>query len=80
MSDKLAHYQCLRSHSDVHVFVVCYADRFFDDVPKHVRDLGPWRGDCRGNVNRLKPEIRVALAQDGYVLVNAPEAVFNPEA
>ena len=79
-SNTLKHYQCLRSHRDVHVFVVCYADRFFDDVPKHVRDLGPWRGDCRGNVNRLKPEIRVALAQDGFVLVNAPEAVFNPEA
>ena len=25
------HYQVLRSHGDNHVFVLCYADRFYDD-------------------------------------------------
>ena len=80
MSDAGDHYQCLRSHGDVHLFVVCYDGRFYDDVPKAVRDLGPWRGDCRGDVVRLKAEIRATLARDGYVLVNTPSAMFRPEA
>lgn len=62
-------YQLIRSHGDVHIFVICYADRFYEDVPKAVRDLGPWRGQSRGEVDRLKPEFRLALARDLYVLV-----------
>ena len=79
MSDAPDRYQMMRSTSDVHVFVVCYADRFYDDVPKSVRDMGPWRGQARGDVTDLKPEIRVALAEDGFLLINTPEAVFEPE-
>ena len=79
MSGKLAHYQCLRSHRDVHVFVVCYTDRFYDDVPENVRDLGPWRGGYRGDVDKLKPEIRTHLERDEFFQINTPEAVFNPE-
>ena len=28
---------------------------------------------------RLKPELRLALAQTGYVLVNCPDAMYEPE-
>jgi hypothetical protein len=71
-------YQILRSRNDTHLFVVCYADRFYDDVPLAVRNRGPWAGD-RGLVQNLRPEIRLALARDCYMVVETPEAVFNPE-
>jgi hypothetical protein len=78
MSDEPAHYQRLRSRGNVHIFVICYADRFYDDVPKDVRDKGPWQGS-RGEVQNLKPMIRLALARDGYVLIETSAAIFNAE-
>ena len=80
MSDEPERYQLLRSHGDIHVFVVCYADKFYADVPYHVRRKGPWNGTGRGDVVKLKPELRAALAEARYVLVHCPEAVFKPEA
>ena len=45
MSDTPDHYQCLRSHGDVHLFVVCYADKFYAEVPytcaARDRGMGP---------------------------------------
>ena len=50
MSDEPERYQLLRSHGDIHVFVVCYADKFYADVPYHVRRKGPWNGTGRADV------------------------------
>jgi hypothetical protein len=80
MAEEPARYQMLRSHADVHVFVVCYADRFYDDVPADVRKKGPWAGNRRGDVTKLKPELRLALAQSRYVVVHCEDAVLQPEA
>ena len=80
MGDEPERYQVLRAHGDVHVFVVCYADRFYADVPYHVRRKGPWNGTGRGDVVKLKPDLRLALARDRYVVLNCPEAVLRPEA
>ena len=33
----------------------------------------------RGDVDKLKPEWRLALARDGYALVKCKLAVFKPE-
>lgn len=71
-------YQTLRSVSDHHVFVVCHDGRFYE-LPEHVRKRGPWQGQHRGEVERMKPEYRLALARDGYVLVHSELAVFKPE-
>ena len=79
MAEEPQSYQWMRSRADVHTFVVCYADRFYADVPYHVRRKGPWNG-TRGDVAKLKPDLRLALARDRYVLVNCPEPVFLPEA
>jgi hypothetical protein len=38
------------------------------------------QGQHRGEVERLKPEYRLALERDGYMLVRCEEAVFKPEA
>ena len=55
-------YQTFRSVSDVHVFVL------YDAVP---RKQCPWQGNRSGDVEALKPEYRLALARDGYMLVGA---------
>ena len=34
-------YQVMRSRNNTHLFVVCYADRFHDNVPLEVRNRGP---------------------------------------
>ena len=71
-------YQTLRSVSDHHVFVLCHAGKFYD-LPEQVRHQGPWQGMQRGEVERLKPEYRLALARDGYALVTCELALFKPE-
>ena len=63
---------------DHRLFVVCYADRFYEDVPADVRSRGPWRGE-RGEIVRLKPELRMALAEARYVVINCTDAAFEPE-
>jgi hypothetical protein len=40
-------------------------------VPDHVRHQGPWQMMQRGDIAKLKPEYRLALARDGYALVGA---------
>jgi hypothetical protein len=71
-------YQTLRSVSDNHVFVVCRDGEFYS-LPDHVRHQGAWQGMQRGEIERLKPEYRLALARDGYALVTCEHAVFKPE-
>ena len=48
-------------------------------VPPEVRKQGPWQGMHRGEIDKLKPEYRLALARDGYMLVRCDLAVFKPE-
>ena len=76
MSGEAERYQLLRSHADVHDFVLCYADRFYADVSYHLRV----KGHCSCCVAKLKPGLRLPLAEARYVLVHCPDAVFNPEA
>jgi hypothetical protein len=67
-------YQTLRSVSDHHVFVVCRRHLL---RPDHIRHQGPWQGN--GEIGRLKPEYRLALARDGCAIVKCELAVFKPE-
>ena len=74
-------YQALRSVSDVHLVFVLFDDgSFYELVPDDVRKQGPGRGRQRGDVGKLRPEYRLALARDGYALVKSELAVFKPEA
>jgi hypothetical protein len=73
-------YQAFRSVSDAHVLVLCYEGTFYESIPADVRKQGPWQGNRRGAVEALKPEHRLALALNGYVLVKCEHAVFDPEA
>jgi hypothetical protein len=77
---KMGSYQTLRSVSDHHVFVVCRDGTFYELVPEDVRHRGPWRVMHRGEIEKLRPEYRLALARDGYALVTCELALFKPEA
>ena len=72
-------YQSLRSVSNNQKFVICYDGRF-EELPDHVRHQGPWQGQQRGEIEKLKANYRRALARDGYALVTCELAVFKPEA
>lgn len=51
--------------------LICYQDRFYtEDVPPEERHQGPWQSLFRGDVTALRPEIRRALACDGYCTVD----------
>ena len=73
-------YQTLRSVSDNHVFVICKDGKFYESVPEEVRHQGPWQVNRRGEIEKLKPQYRLALARDGYALVRCEVAEFKPEA
>jgi hypothetical protein len=62
------------------VFVVCRDGAFYELVPEEVQHQGPWQMMQRGEIEKLKPEYRLALARDGYALVTCELAVFKPEA
>jgi hypothetical protein len=51
----------------------------FADLPDPVRHQGPWQVMGRGEIELLKPEFRLALARDGYLLGTCELAVFKPE-
>jgi hypothetical protein len=72
-------YQTFRSVSDNHMFVVCYDGSFYEDVLGRFGSRARGRGQHRGEVERLKPEFRLAPARDGYMLVKCDAAVFKRE-
>ena len=73
-------YQTLRSVSDVHVFVVCLADKFYEIVPDDVRKLGPWQGQHTGEMANLATQYLLDIEEQGYALARCEAAVFRPEA
>ena len=73
-------YQTFRSISDVHVFVICRDDTFYELVPDVVRKQGPWQGQHRGELANLNTQYLIDIEERGYALVRCEAAVFKPEA
>ena len=57
--------------------VICYRDRFYDDVPGYIRKRGPWQLISTGDVSDLTPAYRLALSRDGWVYVEAHPVAFS---
>ena len=55
------------------------SERRYRRVALYLDKLRRHRRGERGYIVRLKPELRLALAEAGYVLINCPDAVFDPE-
>ncbi len=71
-------YQAMRAVRDKSLHVICYEDKF-EQLPDEVRHHGLWQGLKRGNVEALKADYRLALARDGYVIVQQSVDVYAPE-
>jgi len=72
-------YEVLRSVSDKK-FHLIVREGGLATLPNDVRNRGPWQVIGRGEVTRLRPVYRLALAQDGYCLEYTELATFKPEA
>jgi hypothetical protein len=72
-------YQALCSIPNKRTHLICHVEEL-GALPAHVRQLGPWRLSCTGEIGRLKREYRRALSENGYALVRCELAVFKPEA
>lgn len=51
----------------------------FSALPDHIRQQGPWTGTFTGEVERLRPEYRLGLAHDGYVLIEGQALRWKAE-
>jgi hypothetical protein len=74
-----AQYQTLRSVSDNHLFVLCRDGEFYESVPEHVRQQGPWQSQHRGELANLNTQYLLDIEEQGYSLVRCELAVFKPE-
>ena len=72
-------YKTWRSNTDKELQLICREDGF-DSLPTAVRHLGPWHGSKEGDIAKLKPQYRVQIAEQGFVIVHRHVKDFEPEA
>ena len=53
---------------------------FYESVPEHVRQRGPWQGQHRGELANLNTQYLLDIEEQGYSLVRCERAVFKPKA
>jgi hypothetical protein len=46
-------------------------------IPHEILQLGPWRKLPSGEILRLKPKDRLAIARDGYALIRMSPSKFD---
>ena len=63
---------------DKTLLVICYEEKFAS-VLDQIRQLGPWQGLMRGEIDLLKNHYRMQLAEQDFVLVNHKIDAFAPE-
>ena len=71
-------YKVWRSNTDKHLQLIC-RDGEFDALPARIRHLGPWQGSKDGDIERLKPQYRAQIAEQGFVIVHRHVKDFEPE-
>jgi hypothetical protein len=71
-------YKCWRSGADKNLHLICRCGGF-DQLPDRIRQLGPWSGSKEGEVERLRPDYRALLAEQGFVVVHRHPYQFEPE-
>ena len=76
MTDEPERFCRYRSQTNQNLWLLCYIDRFDEDVPKDVIRRGPWRGGT-GHVIELRPAVRAALARERYVVHESPEPIWD---
>lgn len=69
-------YEAKRSIADKELHVLL-PEGMFSAIPQEIRRLGPWRRLPGGEILRLNPQDRLAIARDGYALIRMSPAKFD---
>lgn len=73
-------YECVRSAVSRRTFLIHFeGEEGFYAVPEGPRRRGPWTDKQAGDIAKLKPEYRLALARDKYVLIENAPLGWKPE-
>lgn len=73
-----AKYEVVRSGRDPALHII-YVDGTFSEIPDRDRKLGPWQPLATGNIANLKPQYRVRIATEGYIMVRHTNGTFSAE-
>jgi hypothetical protein len=71
-------YEALRSLSNKSLHVIIRGGGL-DALPHRIRCLGPWQGLYGGEINRLKAQYRLQVAEQGFCVVYEHLASFSAE-
>ena len=77
MTDRYEHVMSARPRGAIRLL---FREGGFNDLPDHIRHQGPWTGTFTGEMARLKPAYRLAIARDGYCRVEGEALGFSAEA
>jgi hypothetical protein len=69
-------YEAKRSIADKELHLLL-PEGMFSAIPQEILQLGPWRKLPSGEILRLKPKDRLAIARDGYALIRTSPANFD---
>jgi hypothetical protein len=69
-------YEAKRSIADKELHLLI-PEGMFSAVPQEILQLGPWRKLPGGEILRLMPQDRLAIARDGYALIRTSPAKFD---
>jgi hypothetical protein len=69
-------YEAVRSTYDKSLHVI-FSDGGFGDLPHRIRQLGPWQGLSGGAIEKLKPQYRLLLAEQGFAVIYQKLAAFT---
>jgi hypothetical protein len=69
-------YEAKRSIADKELHLL-FPDGMLSAIPQEILQLGPWRRLPGGEILRLKPQDRLAIARDGFVLIRMSPSKFD---
>jgi hypothetical protein len=71
-------YKAWRSNSDKDLHLGC-REGGFEDLPQHIRSLGPWSGSREGDIDKLKLHYRLQIMEQGFTIVQRHVLAFSLE-
>lgn len=77
MTDRYEHVMSARPRGAIRLL---FREGEYDRLPSEAKRGGPWTGTFTGEMVRLKPAYRLAIARDGYCRVEGEALGFSAEA
>jgi hypothetical protein len=74
-------YKCWCSRSDPELHLVCAEGKeAFEQLPVHIRNLGPWAGGKEGAITDLRLPYRLLIAEQQFVVLHRHVSQLDLEA